>query len=192
MGRMRALVMAVMIMTAAASALAADPTQRLDAARAALARNDLARAARELEAALTDLQDRLGKSLIEALPPALSGWKAENPEFQSLSQAGGGFSLTRAYEKGDASLNASLIVDSPAALGSNPGGTPQPGQKKVKIGNEEALLRFDPQARNGELVILLSNRVVLEITGDNLSSADPLTDLGKGWNLGKIRSALAL
>lgn len=173
--------------------LAADtvPT-RLDAARAAHAKGDLARAATELEAALAELQGRLGKMLGEFLPPAPAGWQAEPVEIQSLSGSGGGLAVTRAYARDDNSLNVSLIIDSPA-VGSavaQLAAAPQPNARKVKVGAEDAVLRWDAQGRNGEVLMVLGPRVLLQIEGDNLATSEVLSDVAKGWNLGGIRKAL--
>lgn len=166
---------------------------RLDAAQKAYQRGDLARAARELELALADLQERLGRGLADFLPPAPAGWEAEVAEVQSLGQVGGGLSVTRAYLNKDASLNVSLIVDSPAvsaaaALFANPAATAaQPNLKRIKLASEEAMLRWDPANRAGEVTMVLGGRVLLQIEGDNLAASDPLVELAKGWNVAGIR-----
>lgn len=169
---------------------------QMDAARAAYQKNDLAHTAKALEAALMDIQDRLGKSLSETLPPAAGGWEADPPEVQGLGQVGGGLSVTRAYAKGDASLNASLFLDSPAveaALTQFAAGTPiPPNTKRIKVGGEDALLRFDSANKAGEVTLILGGRVLLSIEGDNLNNADALTDAAKGWNIAKIRAVVGL
>lgn len=179
-------------------AMAADnvPAQ-LDAARAAYQKNDLPRTARALEAALADIHDRLGRAFADTMP-VLAGWQADPPEFQGLGQVGGGLSVTRAYTKSEASLNASLFLDSPAveaaaALLANPAATAaQPNMKRIKVGAEDALLRFDASTKSGEITLVLSNRVLLEIEGENLASAELLTEAAKGWNVGKIRGLAGL
>lgn len=166
---------------------------RLDAARAAHARGDLARAATELEAAVAELQGRLGKVLGEFLPPPPPGWQAEAVETQSLAGSGGGLAVTRAYGRDDSTLNISLIIDSPAvpAAVAQLAASPQPNARKVKVGTEDATLRWDPQGRNGEVLMVLGPRVLLQIEGDSLANSEILSDVAKGWNLGGIRKALA-
>ena len=167
---------------------------QIDAARAAYQKNDLPRTARALEAALQDIHDRLGKALADTMPPASAGWQADPPEIQGLGQVGGGLVVTRAYGKGESSLNASLFLDSPAveaagALFSNPAApAAQPNMKRIKLGAEDALLRFDASNKAGEVTMVLGGRILLSIEGDNIASADVLTDAAKGWNVAKIRS----
>ncbi|EME69761.1 hypothetical protein H261_12024 [Paramagnetospirillum caucaseum] len=177
----------------ASPVLAADSVPaRLDAARIAHARGDLARAAMELEAAVAELQGRLGRQLAEFLPPPLAGWQADAVETHSLAGSGGGLAVTRAYGRDDGTLNISLIIDSPAvsAATSQLAAFPQPNARKVAVGNEEAVLRWDPQGRNGEVLMVLGARVLLQIEGDNLPNGEVLSDAAKGWNLGGIRKAL--
>lgn len=171
---------------------------QIDGARAAYQKSDLARTAQALEAALTEVQDRLGRALFETLPPPPSGWEADPPELQGLGQVGGGLSVTRAYSKGEASLNASLFLDSPAVeaasvLVSNPAAVAaQPNTRHVKVGGDDALLRFDPSTKSGEITVVLNNRVLLEIEGDNVAGSDVLIEAAKGWNVPRIRAIAGL
>lgn len=198
-GRVLGIVAAAALM--ASSAWAADPVQpKLDAARAAYQKGDLPRAAQELESALAALHARLGTIFADTMPPAPAGWTADAAEVQGLGTVGGGLSVTRAYaaSAGDATLNASLIIDSPAvaaaaALLANPAATAaQPNMKRVKVGNDEALMRWDAGIRSGEITMVLGNRILLEIQGDNLKSADVLTEAAKGWNIAGIRKTAGL
>lgn len=171
---------------------------QIDAARAAYLKNDLPRTARALEAALADIHDRLGRSFADTMPPPASGWQAEPPEFQGLGQVGGGLSVSRAYAKGEASLNATLFLDSPAveaaaALLANPAATAaQPNMKRIKVGGEDALLRFDNSTKSGEITLVLNGRVLLEIEGESLANGDILVETAKGWNVAKIRTLSGL
>ncbi|MBC7908293.1 MAG: hypothetical protein H7Y60_16320 [Rhodospirillaceae bacterium] len=180
-------------------AFAADnvPAQ-IEAARAAYQKNDLPRTARALEAALADIHDRLGKALAETLPVPATGWQADPAELQGLGQVGGGLSVSRAYAKGESTLNATLFLDSPAveaaaALLANPAATAaQPNMKRVKVGAEDALLRYDTSTKSGEITLVLNNRVLLELEGESLANAETLVETAKGWNVAKIRTLVGL
>ncbi len=167
-------------------------SSRMDAARAAHAKGDLARAALELEAALAELHTRLGKQLGELLPPPPTGWQAEPAETQSLAGSGGGMAVSRAYGRDDGSVNAAVIFDSPAvsAAISQLAAFPQPNARQVKVGAEDAVMRWDAQGRNGEVLMVLGTRILLQIQGDNLPNSEVLSDFAKGWNLAGIRKAL--
>jgi hypothetical protein len=171
---------------------------QIEAARAAYQKNDLPRTAKALEAALSDIHDRLGKALAETMPPAGAGWQADPPEVQGLGQVGGGLQVTRAYAKGESSLNATLSLDSPAveggvALLTNAAATAaQPNMKRIKVGAEDALVRYDAANKSGEVIIVLGNRVLLSIEGDDVANSDVLVEAAKGWNVAKIRAVSGL
>lgn len=169
---------------------------RLDAAKAAYARGDVARSAAETEAALAELHARLGKSLAEFLPAPPTGWQAEAAETQAMGSAGGGIAVSRAYSRDESSLNAALVLDSPAVLSAAGQfatiADGQPNFKRLKIGAEDALLRWDPSVRTGEITLVLGNRVLLQIEGDSLGTSELLTEAARGWNVAGIRKYLGL
>ena len=167
----------------------------MDAARQYYQKGDIALAAHELETALMDLQGRLGRGLSEYMPPALVGWQAEESEIQGLGAIGGGLSVTRAYTKGDASLNASIILDSPAveaAAALMVASVQPPNSRRIKIGTDDALLRWDDSSRSGEITIVISNRVLMQIEGDNLTAGDLLVELARGFNIAAIRKLVGI
>ena len=171
---------------------AADQTARMDTAKALYQKGDMAKAAHELEAVLLDLQDHLGRSLSALMPAPLSGWQADEAEYEALFGSGGGLSITRAYSKGDASLNASIILDNPAVDAAQ---EPQPAQqtvKRIKVGAEDANLRWDNNSRSGDITLVLGHRLLLQIEGEDLPSGDALVDQAKGFDLVAIRKAVGL
>jgi hypothetical protein len=175
---------------ATSPATAADITPRLDAAKSFYQKGDLAKAAHELEAALSDIQDRLGRTLSALMPAPLAGWQADEAEYEALGgSSGGGLSVTRAYSKETGTLNASIILDNPAV---NAALEPQQSVKTVKVGAESAILRWDNTARSGDISIVLGKRVLLQIEGDDLSNSDALIEAAKGFDFAAIRKAVGL
>jgi hypothetical protein len=188
------LTFAASLLTAFA-AWAADVPAQLDTAKAAWAKGDLSRAAREIESALAQTQQKLGRSLVETLPAPPAGWQAEAADVQGLAQAGGGLQVGRAYTKGEASLNASILVDNASAedvkaLFASVSGTG--GTRRVKVGAEDALLRFDAANSDGEITMILGGRVVMEVQGDGIHGADILVETAKGWNIARIKALTGL
>ena len=187
--------LAVLVLMIPAAGFAADDVPaRLDNARAAYQKGDIARAARDTEVALRQMQDRLGKMFAETLPAMGGRWKAEPVETDSLGEVGGGLSVSRAFTRDDSSLNVTLLLDSPevasalAQLAATPG---QPNVKKIKAAGEDALLRFDAATGTGEVTMVVAGRAVLEIQGDNINNADALVEAANGWNISKIKTLLA-
>ncbi|CAA7621045.1 conserved exported hypothetical protein [Candidatus Terasakiella magnetica] len=169
---------------------------RLEAAKAAYAKGDVARSAAETEAALAELHARLGKALAEFLPAPPAGWQAEAAETQAMGSAGGGIAVSRAYSRDESSLNAALVLDSPAVLSAAGQfatiADGQPNFKHLKIGAEDAVLRWDPTVRTGEITLVLGNRVLLQIEGDSLGTSELLAEAARGWNVAGIRKYLGL
>ncbi|OAN42962.1 hypothetical protein A6A04_09660 [Paramagnetospirillum marisnigri] len=194
---MRVVVWAAVLAVWAGQVLAAEPIPaRIDAAKAAHARGDLARASAELESVVAELHARMGKALADFLPPPLATWKAEPPEIQALGGAGGGLSVSRAYGRDEASLNATLILDNPVVVGAAPqfaaNAPEQPNTRRIKLGPDDALLRWDAANRSGDLTLLLGGRVLLQIEGESLGTAEQLVEAAKGWNLSGLRKYLGL
>jgi len=189
----RAAMVAALTLLAVPAVAAEDVPALIEAGRQFYQKGDIARAAHQLETALADLQDRLGRGLSADMPPVPAGWQGEDAEIQGLGAVGGGVSVTRAYTKGDASLNASIILDNPAvesavALFANP--AVDPTLRRVKVGSEDALVRWDSAGGSGEITLVVSNRVLLQIEGDNLVAGEVLTDLAKGFNVAGIRKLI--
>lgn len=186
---------AVVLLCAAVPAWAADDVAaHLDAARAAQQKADLLVAAHETELALKLLHDKLGRLFAETLPAMGGRWKAEEVEIDSLGEVGGGLSITRAYTRDDSSLNISLLLDSPevAATQAMLAAPPvQPNLKKIKVGGEDALLRFDSGTGTGEITLVVAGRVQVEIQGDNISGPDPLVEAANGCNLSRLKALLS-
>lgn len=180
------------LLAAAVPARADDLAGRIDEARQNYQKGDLVRASGQLQAVLDQIQAKLGETFIPLLPPPPAGWDADQPETDSLD-IGGGLSVSRGYQKGDGALNASMVVDNPAvaaaaAMLSNPNATTvQPNFKRVRIGSEDALLRWDGAAKSGEITMVLGGRVLLQVNGSEIDKPDLLVEMAKGWNIAGIR-----
>jgi len=182
-----------LIALASAPVAAADVGGRIDAAKGFYQKGDLARAAHELETALSDIQDRLGRTLSALMPAPLPGWQADEAEYEGLEgSSGGGLSVTRAYSKDASSLNASIILDNPAVDAALEPQPPQQSVKTVKIGAETAILRWDGASRSGDISLVLGKRLLLRIEGDDLANGDALIEAAKGFDQVAIRKAVGV
>ncbi|MDR3439222.1 hypothetical protein [Telmatospirillum sp.] len=176
----------------AAELLADEVTNQVDAARASYAKGDQLRALVALQGAVGQLSQRLTNQFAKLMPSAPRGWDSGNPEAQSLDGAGGGLGVTQAFSKGDATLNVSLVVDNPtvgasASMIQGASQTARPGWARLKLGADEALLRFDPAARSGEVMIVVGERVLLQVEANEITKDDVLLDMAKSWNTAAVR-----
>ena len=172
---------------ATGTAWAADLSGRIDGAKALYQKGEIAKSTHELEAVLMELQDRLGRSLEALMPAPLPGWQSDEAEYEALLNSGGGLSVSRAYAKGDSSLNASIILDNPAVDAAFDAQSAPQSVKKIKVGNDDAVLRWDSASHSGDLTLVLGRRVLVQIEGEDLASSDPLTDLAKAIDLAALR-----
>lgn len=177
---------------------AEDLPQRLDQAKLAYGQGNLTLAADLLQQALAGLYDRLAKSLAPLMPKPPNGWEASQVDFDSLGVVGGGLTVSRGYAKGDSVMNATLILDNAAALAaSDLGVDPRtmaglPGVQVVKIGGQDAILRWEPEGKAGGVVMSLGDRVLLQVDGSDIAGPDLLVQLMKGWDFGGIRKQAGL
>jgi hypothetical protein len=187
---------AMVAVAAATPVMADDVGDKLDAARAAYAHGDALRTLEALQAAQRGITAKLVERFTHVLPPALPGWQAGDTTSQTLDTIGGGLTVARGYLKGEATLNASLLVDNPAVASTaalfQPGAAAASGGgwKTVTVGDETALLRFNAANREGEIVMAVQNRAALQIEGGEIATEQSLIDAAQGWNLAQLRQLL--
>jgi len=176
-------------------ALADDIAIQIDSARGAYGKGDQLHALAALQAATGQLNQRLASQFGKILPLAPRGWDSAPPESQSLDGVGGGVSVTQAYSKGESTLNASLIIDNPAvglsaSLFQGGAQVNRPGWSRVKLGGDDVLLRFDSATRAGEVMMVIGERALLQIEGNEIGNDDVLLEIVRGWNVSALRKLM--
>jgi hypothetical protein len=120
-----------------------------------------------MQEAVQLLAQRTAADLAKALPAPLDGWKAEEAEAStaSLGFLGGGSQATRTY-RNNASQDVQIQVtaDSPLLAQltmflNNPAIAGAMG-KMIRVGSQRAI-----QTNNNEIQMMVSNRIVVTITG---------------------------
>lgn len=167
-----------------------DISVQIDSARTAYGRGDGLHTLSALQSAVNALNAKLADQLGKIMPPPPPGWDASAPEAQSLDSVGGGVAVARGYTKDTATLNAMVMVDNPAIGNGGASLNGKPGWSRIKLGSEEAMLRFDPQTRTGEVILLVGERALLQVEANDIGSPDALVDAAKGWNLAGLRKLL--
>ena len=93
---------------------------------------------------------------------------------------------------GEGRIAAQLMVDNPmiqgfAAMLGNPAVIAgQPGMERVRIGRDNAIMTWNPQARTGELTLLLG-RAMIKLDGSGLDEKDPLVALIRAWDIERLK-----
>jgi len=66
----------------------------------------------------------------------------------------------------------------------------QPGWTRLKVNDTDALVRYDSANRAGEILMVVGDRVLLQIEGTDIAKDDVLVETAKGWNIPAIRKLL--
>ncbi len=157
-----------------------------------------ARAARELQYAISLVSKKLRAALIETLPPAPSGWRAR--PVKAAPQASviviAGHTLTRRYNQdgGRGRITAQLIVDNPllsamAALFNNPALAAAQNYERTRIDgiDEDLFIKYDADRKEGEIVLLIAARVFIKLRGRNIDGTDVLKTMMAKWNVKRLK-----
>jgi hypothetical protein len=153
---------------------------------------DLTSAVSSLGYATQLIQQKKGESLETLLPPALPGWKSDPATSNSAAGQflGGGLSAEKSYEKDDSRVNITILADSPIMQGvmmmlSNPMLASSDGGKLRKIKNQKAVVKYNEINKTGEIQIVVVNRFLVTINGNNVSE-DELVEYAMAVNYLKL------
>ncbi|NNU80921.1 hypothetical protein HMH01_10775 [Halovulum dunhuangense] len=152
----------------AAPAQADEVTDILASALAAYEEGDIAYAIEELDYAKQLMQGLQTGELAKFLPAAPEGWTMEvnSDANMAMSMFGGGGATTRGeYENGSESFSITIMVDNPmvVSMGAMLNNTAMMGQ----MGNVRRMGRQRVLEQNGELSMLVNNRVLVQGSGSD-------------------------
>jgi len=151
-----------------------DVTDQIDQALAAYRKHDLPVAVAALEAAANLLRQAQADALKAMLPPAPSGWNADEVETSAVGAAmlGGGTTVSRTYHNGDQQVEVQIITDSPilqgmAALINSPLAAAA-GMKTVVIGGRP--MSYAPN--DNSFMALVAGKTIVKVEG-NKATPEP-------------------
>jgi hypothetical protein len=134
-----------------------------------------------LNFAVGQIQQAQASGLKKVLPQPLPGWEAEETSGNFAPAAlGGGISASKAYHKDDQSIEIEIVSDSPLLQSvltfyTNPAFyAGQPDTKLVKIQNRKAIQKFTPQDQQGEIQIVIANRMLVSIKASGTEKLDDM------------------
>ncbi len=185
-------VFSIVIFTFSTAAVADDVTDYINEALQYYKDGQYSDAVDSINFAEQMIQQKKSSSLETFLPEPIKGWKAEAATSQAASSAmlGGGITAERQYNKGDSSIQINIVADSPMLQGvlmmmSNPMFATSDGGKMERIGKQKALVKFDPNTKDGEIQIVVANRFMVSIKGQGITNKD-LKDYAKAINYKKM------
>lgn len=188
-------ILAVGLLLGDATAKADGVTDQMDRAKQAYSQGKLSNAAQELQKALAAVQNKMAGDFLKVLPAAPQGWTTDQPEVQGLGMSSGGFSITNTFTKGDQGITVSLVLDDPATEAALAGllaaqGLDQAGSRKIKIGEDTALLHWDAEEKAGEVMMVPGSRALLQVEGSGMDKPDILVDVLKAFNISQLKKLL--
>jgi len=149
----------------------------------------------ELNVAISQIQNLLMEKYKTVFPAALSGWEAEEFESSAAGMAfmGGGVSVNRRYNSGDASVKIEMVSDSPLLssimmMFTNP--MFLGGKKIVNLGSDKAIEEWNAEDQSGQLQIVIDNRVLFTISGSGIANKDAMYSYANKVDFAKLRSIL--
>lgn len=140
---------------------------------------NLNEAASSLEYAAQLIKQKRSSSLEDYLPQALKGWQAEQAKTQATGAAmmGGMVSASKRYNKDRSEVKIEIITDSPMLQGmmmmfSNPMFATSDGGKLTKIKGQKAIVKYDASSKDGEINLVIANRILVKVEGDGVEQKD--------------------
>ena len=169
---MRRLALATALI-AAVPAWADDFSDQLEEAKKAYSKGDYATAGSALDSAQGLVREKRVELWKKTFPEPLSGWTATSPSGESMGAAmfGGGTTVTRTYTKGGASVEISLVTDSPmmammTGMMSGMGGAMMggdTGMKQLVIDGRKVM--YDKN--ESSYMTTVANKVMITLKGTN-------------------------
>lgn len=160
-------------------AFADDVTDSIDEAMKYYNEGEYADAVDSLNYAAHMIKEKKAEGLASFFPEPLEGWKAEESSSETTPAAmfGGGVTAERVYTKGNSEISIGVVTDSPMLQGmmmmfSNPMFASQDGGKLKKIKKQKAIVKYDKGRKNGEIMIIVANRIMVQIEGQRVTKEE--------------------
>ena len=136
------------------------------------ARGEKSRAASELEYAAQIIRDARSAALLRFLPRPLKGWTAPDGAGETVGAPGleGGSTAARDFMLRDSVVSVSIAAESAAlkaavVMLSNPLLATADGGHLERIGQQQAIVKYDAARRAGTVTLVVGKRYVVSVTG---------------------------
>lgn len=155
------------LLACAGTAQADDIKEALQEALNAYNKGDMTATKENIGYASQLLNEKGADLLVKALPDALPGWEAGEPESSAAGAAlfGGGLQASRNFTKDEQYIDVEIVGDSPMlsqmmAVMTNPALAGSMG-RSVKIGKQRGI-----QDEDGKIMLIINNRFMISVSGD--------------------------
>lgn len=179
-----------LIFSTLTAARADDVTDSLNDALSQYSSGKYTEAINSLNYAEQLITQKKGEALTQVFPSAPDGWQAE--EVKAEAVFGGGVSAARRYSRDSATVDVSIVSDSPMLqatmmLFTNPMFVTGDGAKIETIKGQKAIVKYSSEAKGGEIQVVVSNRFLVTVNGTEVAKEE-LTGYVASLDIGKLAS----
>jgi len=142
---------------------------------------DLSSAANNLDYASQLIRQKKSEKLKSVLPKPIPGWDVEPATSQAIGTAvfGGGVTVSQAYRKGPSHIIIEIISDSPVLQSvmmmlNSPVFAGASGGKLEIIKGQRAIVKFEPEKRDGEINVVIANKFMVTVKGQEVTREELL------------------
>lgn len=136
------------------------------------------------------------RDLQSVFPDQFAGWERDNPTGERMTQPVSFSEASVNFRKGDASLSLKItdtgfsqMLLAPYAMFLTVGYERESGdsyEKSTKVGEFPAWTRWNKSEKSGELNVVVGNRFLVQIEGNDIGDEKPLSQLAAATNLKKL------
>ena len=199
---MRRGMIAVALLFFSGGAISADDViDQIDVGKRNYIEGNYAAAITEFEFALSTVRMKLSTLFMATMPEPPVLWTADQALLnRGTALFGGGMMITRDYyeRKGQGKVKAELVIDSPmvqafsTVLNSPIMIANEPQAERIRLGNMNALLNWDPDENSGKISLSIGGRLLAKMEGQSLSDKTLLIELMKTWDLDAVKDVAGL
>lgn len=189
------------ILFGAGSISADEVIDQIDVGKKNYIEGNYASAITEFEFALSIVRNKLSTLFMATMPEPPVLWAADQASLNGgAALFGGGMMVTREYyeRKGQGKVKAELVVDSPmvqaftSVLNSPIMIANEPQAERIRLGNMNALLNWNPDSHSGEISLSIGGRLLARMEGHGLSDKTLLIEMMKAWDLDAVKDVAGL
>lgn len=180
--KFKAIALVMVVAMCSGVAYADDVLEAIQEATEAYNEKAYTEAVESLEYAKHLIQQLTSEGLKNFLPKPLEGWKAKEAKSQNLGMMGGSSGIEQEYWKagsgnqGQSRVTMSIMGESPMFKGMmgmfNPAIVGAAGGKLQKIKRNKAVVKYNEDNRNGEIMINVGKKYLVIVKGSNVDKED--------------------
>jgi len=180
--KFKAIALVMVVAMCSGVAYADDVLEAIQEATEAYNEKAYTEAVESLEYAKQLIQQLTSEGLKNFLPKPLEGWKAKEAKSQNLGMMGGSSGIEQEYWKagsgnqGQSRVTMSIMGESPMFKGMmgmfNPAIVGAAGGKLQKIKRNKAVVKYNEDNRNGEIMINVGKKYLVIVKGSNVDKED--------------------